>query len=176
MKYLLLVAGWLIAVPTFCATGTLFLTKDDALKLYFPDAQIERKTEYLSPEQKTAVKQKAHAPMEARVVTYYVARKNNVVIGYAFFETVTVRTKDATYMVAVNPDATVRGVEILAFYEPPDYKPIPKWFGQFYKKGLDDDLNLRSGIRNIAGATLSAQALSDGVRRILSIYSLIVAK
>jgi hypothetical protein len=175
MKFILILAI-VIATPALCASGTLFLTKDEALKQYFPDAQIERKTEYLTPEQKETIKQKARAPMESRVVTYYTARKNNAVIGYAFFETITVRTKEASYMVAVNPNGSVRGVEILTFYEPADYKPIDRWFDQFTNHSLQNDLMLRSGIKNIAGATLSAQGFSDGVRRILAIYSLIVAK
>jgi len=174
MKLSLLLTTLIWAGSSFA--GTVHLTKDAALKLYFPDAQIERKTEYLTPEQKTAIKQKAHAPVESGVITYYVAKKNNATIGYAFFESVTVRTKVATYMIAINPNGTVRGIEILAFYEPDDYKPSGRWLGQFQNKDLQNDLMLRSGIKNIAGATISAQTFSDAVRRILSIYSLAIPK
>lgn len=169
----------LLCVVFLCASALgaeVHMTKDAALKLYFPDATIERKTEYLSTEQKKAIKLKARAPVESGVITYYVGKKNNVPIGYAFFESVTVRTKAATYMVVVNPDGTVRGVEILAFYEPDDYKPSTRWLAQFQHKNIQDDLMLRSGIKNIAGATLSAQAFSDAVRRILSIYAIAIPK
>jgi hypothetical protein len=158
------------------ATGTYYMTKDVAIKQYFPDNTIERKSEYLNAEQKNAIKQAARAPWEHSVVTYYVAKNGNQVVGYAFFESVTVRTKTATYMVVMNPNCTIRGIEILAFYEPEDYKPSRRWLDQFNGKSISGDLTLKSGIHNIVGSTLSAQALSEGARKYLGFCKVILGK
>jgi Na+-translocating ferredoxin:NAD+ oxidoreductase RnfG subunit len=61
-------------------------------------------------------------------------------------------------------------VEILAFDEPPDYLPKRAWLGQFSGKRLDDELSVKRGIRGITGATLSSQAVTDAVRRVLAIH------
>lgn len=158
------------------ATGTFYMTKDAALHHYFPEQSIERRSEYLSKEQKLAIKQAARAPWDHGVVTYYIAKDGSSVIGYAFFESVTVRTKTATYMVVINPNGTIRGIEILAFYEPEDYKPSRKWLYQFNEKNISSDLTLKSGIHNIVGATLSAQALSEGARKYLAFCKVIFGK
>ncbi len=177
MPKTLLVSFFVVLLPIIAsATGTFYMTKDVALKQYFPEHSIERRSEYLSKEQKSAIKQEARAPWDHGVVTYYVAKNGNTVIGYAFLESVTVRTKTATYMVVVNPNGTIRGVEILAFYEPEDYKPSPRWLGQFNEKNIGSDLTLKSGIKNIVGATLSAQALSEGARKYLAFCKVILGK
>ncbi len=175
MKYLLflIILVWGLRAG---ATGTYYMSKDAALKIYFPDQTINRKTEYLDAEQKKAIKQKARAPWDHSVVTYYEAVHNGKVTGYAFFESEIVRTKIATYMVVINADGSVRGVEILAFYEPEDYKPPRRWLEQFHRRTLADDLTLKSGVKNIVGSTLSAQALSDGVRRYLAFFEIIISK
>ncbi len=65
-------------------------------------------------------------------------------------------------------------VEILAFYEPEDYCPPKKWLQLFSKKELNDDLRVKRGIRNVAGATLTTQAITDTVRRAIATYRVAV--
>ena len=80
-----------------------------------------------------------------------------------------------TYAVALNPDGAVRGVEIL------DYRETfggeirnPKWRQQFVGKRPGAALKLDQDIRNISGATLSCRHVSDGVRRLLVTYQLLL--
>jgi hypothetical protein len=87
----------------------------------------------------------------------------------------TVRTMPATIMVVVNPDTTVRVVELLAFYEPPDYRPSERWMRQFSAAGPSTDLYLKRGIHAISGATLSALSITESVRRLLATYAAVVA-
>ena len=151
------------------------MTKEDALSQYFPDAVIERRTTFLTQEQVERIQQQARARVESRILTYYVARRNDGVVGTAFFETQTIRTMPATYVAVIDPDSSVRAVEILAFHEPDDYAPPGRWLAQFGGKSHRDDLFLKRGVQNIAGATLTAQALSDGVRRLLTSYEIVIA-
>jgi hypothetical protein len=74
------------------------------------------------------------------------------------------------FMVVINPDATVRFIEILSFAEPDEYLAPKKWLGQFGGKALDGELLLRRGLRNITGASITSDAVTRGVRRILAIH------
>lgn len=151
------------------------MTKDEALRAAFPGLEVERSTAFLTDAERSAIQQTAKARVESKVVTYYVARKAGNVAGAAFFETMTVRTMPATIMVVIDPDTTVRAVELLAFYEPPDYRPSDRWLHQFAGAGPTTDLYLKRGIHAISGATLSAQSITDGVRRLLATYATVVA-
>jgi hypothetical protein len=157
--------------------GQVYLTKDDALKLYFPDAlTVERKTVFLTNQQVEMIQARARARVNSRVLTYYVGKGATGPLGYAFFETQTVRTMPETFLVVINPDSSVRAVELLAFYEPEDYLPPPRWLKLFANKTLRDDLWLKRGVQNIVGATISAQSITDGVRRILATFEIAIPK
>ncbi|MEX2115958.1 MAG: FMN-binding protein [Bacteroidota bacterium] len=169
---------WIGPAFILCSTPAIsqvYLTKDAALALYFPEATIERRTVFLTDSQVQVIQNSAKAKVSSRVVTYYVGMNAGRVTGYAFFETHIVRTMPATFMIVVNPDSTVRAVELLAFYEPEDYRPPKRWLELFGGKSMQSDLWLKRGVQNIVGATLSAQSISDGVRRTLALYETAVA-
>lgn len=168
---MIVMMGWLLA----SSFGQVYLTRDEALHLAFPEGtRVERKTLFLSDEQVERIQQLAKARVESKVVTYYVGAADTGIVGYAFFETHIVRTMPETFMAVIHRDGTVGMVEILAFYEPEDYKPSKRWLSQFENEKLSEDLWLKRGIRTISGATLTAHAITEGVRRMLATFSLVV--
>jgi hypothetical protein len=159
------------------SSAQVFSTQQQALDRAFPKPQtIERQTLFLDGKQVEAIQKLARAKLESKIVTYYVGKDGEKIAGYAFFATDIVRTKAATYMAVVNPDSAVRFVEILAFYEPMDYFPMPRWLDLFRSKLLNDNLWPRRDIHNITGATLTTQAITQGVRRMLAIFQVAVPK
>jgi transcriptional regulator of nitric oxide reductase len=157
------------------AGATVFLAKDEALALAFPGAErIEDRVLILTDEQKSQVEKLARAPLESQLWTIYVGWKGGEVQGYAIIDTHVVRTLPETFMVVLDPAGTVRRVDILAFHEPPDYLPTERWVGQFKGRALDDDLKLNAGVQGITGATLSATAMTAGVRRALALFAILV--
>ena len=90
--------------------------------------------------------------------------------GTAYFDAHRVRTLPETLMVAVDPEGRVRRLEILSFAEPPEYIPREAWYGQFTGQPLSQDLALKRRIRATTGATLTARATTDAVRRVLAIH------
>lgn len=166
---------FVLVLSTQSAKAQVYLTKEEALKMYLGES-FERKTIFLTDDQVKAIQHSAKAKVESKILTYYVGKKNTSVTAYAFLETRTVRTMPATYIVVVNPDGSIRAMEMLAFYEPEDYLPPKRWMKTFEKKTVDDDLWLKRGVFNIAGATLSAQAIAESVRRILTTYNLVIPK
>ncbi len=153
----------------------VYYTKEDALKLAFPDVQkIERKTVFLDKVQEKRVEELARTKAESRVYTFYVGEKDGTVDGYALFGSNVVRTKPEVYMAVINPDGSIRFIEILAFYEPEEYLPSKKWFRQFNNKTLNDDLWLKRGINAISGATMSANGIIKEVRIALAVFKVAV--
>jgi Na+-translocating ferredoxin:NAD+ oxidoreductase RnfG subunit len=155
----------------------VFKTQQKALQEAFPNSDsIERKVLFLTDEQVNQIQTLAKAKLESKIVTFYVGEKADSITGYAFFESNIVRTKPETFMVVLDKKARVKFVEVLAFYEPLDYLPTSNWFALFTDKILSDKLWPKRDIHNITGATLSVQAITQGVRKMLAIYQVVIAK
>jgi hypothetical protein len=75
-------------------------------------------------------------------------------------------------MVLLDHQGAIQRVEVLSFSEPEDYLPKRAWMDQFTGRRLDDELALRRGIHNLAGASLSADAITQACRRILALHRL----
>ncbi len=153
------------------AQARVLVSQKDALALAFGAAAPERRTAFLTNEQALAAEKAAQSKLESKVWTYYVAGSTT-----AYFESHPVRTMNETIMVVVGADDRVRFVEILSFAEPDDFLASKRWLAQFSDKPLGEDLALRRGLRNIAGATLTAEAVSRGVRRALAVHQVLNAK
>ena len=162
-----------LALPS-AASAVVYLTQDKALALAFPTGvKVERQALFLTDAQLQAARAAAGpgVPIESALVTRYTGRDaSGRVVGTAYFDTHRVRTLEETLMVVVDPQGKVARVEILAFGEPPEYLPKHAWTDQFRGHALDQELSVKRGIRGITGATLSSQAATDAVRRILAIH------
>jgi hypothetical protein len=171
--HFLAAAALVQAAPLAGAARTharVLVTQKDALRIAFGPAAPERRTAFLTDAQAKAVEDAAQAKLESKVWTYYVSGSTT-----AYFESHPVRTMNETIMVVVGSDDRVRFVEILSFAEPPDFLAPKRWLDQFLEKPLSEDLALRRGLRNIAGATLTAEAVSRGVRRALAVHRVLKA-
>ena len=94
-------------------------------------------------------------------------------IGTAYFDNHSVRTKRETLMFVVDPEGHLSRIEVLAFGEPPQYMPKARWYAQLLGLGLSPELSLKGEIKNMAGATLSARATVSAARRVLAAHQLI---
>ena len=158
------------------AEAKVFYSQREALTLAFPDAErVEKRTELLGDEQARAVEQLARAELGSRLVTLYTGYRGGEVLGHAIIEQHTVRTQPEAFLVVMTPEGAVRTIRVLAFYEPEEYLPPERWLRQFDARPLDDRLRLEGEIHGIAGSTLSARAVTAGVRRALALYQVLVA-
>ena len=158
-------------------SAAVYLTKDAALALAFPaGTSVDRRTAFLTDAQLAEAKRLAGSGVEiasALVVRYVGRAPHGRVVGTAYFDTHRVRTLDETLMVVVDSDGRVSRVDVLAFGEPPEYLPKPGWLAQLGGRKLDPELSVKRGIRGITGATLSSQAATDAVRRVLAIHAVL---
>lgn len=157
-----------------CATPShaeVFHSRQGALKLAFPQADaVKRKHVFLREAQRQQIAELSGARLEAKLLTVYAGYKNGRLLGHAFIDTHTVRTLPETFMVVISAAGEVTRVQILAFHEPREYLPPPKWLEQFHRRRYD---SARSGIAGIAGSTLSAHAITRATRKILAIHKVI---
>ena len=166
----LLLLGLAVAAP---ATAKVFLSVDEALKLAFPGGQVERRTAYLTAEQVKRARALAGAEVPSALVNYYVATRNGQPAGTAYFDTHRVRTLPETLMIVVDPQGKVGRIEVISFREPEEYMPRGAWYQQFPGKALGPDLQLKRDVRPVTGATLTARATTDAVRRVLALHQVI---
>jgi Na+-translocating ferredoxin:NAD+ oxidoreductase RnfG subunit len=80
------------------------------------------------------------------------------------------------YAVALDATGAVRQLEILDYHESYGGEVhLPGWRRQFVGKHHGSPLQLNGDIKNISGATLSCGHVTDGVRRLLATYALVLA-
>ena len=96
-------------------------------------------------------------------------------LGYAIIDVHTVRTLPEAFLVVLSPEGSVRTVRVLAFHEPLEYMPSARWYQQFEQKTLAAPLRLGGDVHAIVGATLSSRAATEGVRRALALYQVVLA-
>lgn len=157
------------------AAAKVHLSRKEALEWAFPGAdRVDENSIVLTPEQVTAVEKRARSRLESRIVKLYTGRKGDAVLGYAFIDIHTVRTLPEAFLVVLAPDGSVRTLRVLAFYEPPEYEPPGRWLQLFDGRVLDGQVHVGGAIHGIAGSTLTARAVTGGVRRSLALYEVLV--
>lgn len=156
-------AGALIAATSAAAD----ITREEALALAFPGATIRAEQVFMTAEQQKRAAQGAE-PSSA-LVARYIATKDGQVVGRAYVDTSTVRTKKETLLISLDPAGRVKRIDVTAFLEPAEYRAPEAWLQQYRDRSLTDDLALQRAIRPIAGATLTARAVNGAVRRVMAI-------
>ena len=151
---------------------------EGASKKMFPAAgHFDRQIVSLSKEQIRRVEEAARLTFEGKhsdQVIVHIAREQNTVVGYAFEDTVIGKWGPIHYLVGLDTNGAVSRIIILDYQEIRG-RPIakPRFLRQYQGKTIRDTLQLRKDIDGITGATISSNALTEGVRKILHIYEFI---
>ena len=159
-----------LAVGTIGAQGKEILRIEQAAKLAFPGAKVERKTVYLTKDQRKSIGKLAGEKFARGIVFPYVTTKQGKLVGTAYVDAHRVRTKFEALMIVVTPAGKVGRVEVLAFREPTSYLPPKAWYRHLDGRQLDKNLRVRSAIKGVTGATLTAKATAKALRRTLALH------
>jgi len=118
----------------------------------------------------------AGAPAYEKVEQVWEVRSGDRRADWFMVDRVIGKHEFITYALALGPDGTVRGIEILEYRETYGGEiRNPNWRRQFVGKKPGSALRLDGDIRNISGATLSSRHVTDGVRRLLVTYQMLLA-
>jgi hypothetical protein len=156
-------AGSGAQAPAAAAPGS-----PDVLRSVFPEAErFDSDDVLLTAGMAKRLDELARSRIPERMVTFYTARRGPAVLGYAVLQSHVVRTKRETLLVAFEPDGRLKKLVVVAFLEPPEYKPSERWLAQFAGKGASDRLAVGDDLAFISGSTLSARGVAEQSRWLL---------
>lgn len=167
---------WTSVILLLLTTGSLnaeiYLSKEEAFEEAFgAGASVEALPLFLTDEQLAAIELKAKVKLDSQLFTFYEGRREGQVLGYAVIESHTVRTQAETLLLVLSPQGQLTKTVVLAFHEPPEYKPPDRWFNKLQGKQVDE-LVLNYGIDGVSGATLSVRAALESARKVRTIFAL----
>jgi hypothetical protein len=80
-----------------------------------------------------------------------------------------------TYALALAADGTVKQIEVMEYRESyGEQIRNERWRAQFLGKNATAPMTFNRDIKNISGATLSCKHLTDGIRRLLATFELVL--
>jgi Na+-translocating ferredoxin:NAD+ oxidoreductase RnfG subunit len=160
------------ALPAAPALATVYLSPEAAQRNLFPQAQaLEEVPITLSDGQRQEIARVAGAQAAHGRLRAWEARAQGKVIGHVFIDEVVGRQDFITYAVGVDASGRLLPVEILEYRESHGGEiRNRRWLAQFSGRSAPGQLRFGTDIKNIAGATLSSEHVTAGVRRILAIW------
>jgi len=146
-------------------------TPEAVLRRLYPGAVVEVRNIVLTEKQKKRVEQLAQAPVDSRLVSVYLVKRDGSVVAYGYVDTHLVRTHTESVLFVITPEGKIELVEVLSFNEPFEYMADENWLLLF--KGRSLESNLRKGVPNITGATLTARAIKRAASRAIAIWKVL---
>lgn len=149
-----------------------YLSLEAAQHGLFPQAErFEETIPALSPRQKQAVAELAGPQPPHRSLQVWKALRAGELLGYMFVDEVLGRQDMITYAVAIDQSGRTSALEVLSYRESHGGEIRgTAWRKQFAgRRGLDE-LRFAVDIKNVAGATLSCEHVTQGVRWIVALW------
>jgi Na+-translocating ferredoxin:NAD+ oxidoreductase RnfG subunit len=170
MKTFIFLFGILIFSHSYAG---LLIKPEQVLKEEFVDAVISKKNILLNKSQVKKIQNLSKSKLHSSIITTYLVQKDGKVLAYGIIHIHKVRTKKETVLFILSPDCKIQDIEIIAFYEPPEYMPNKKWLETFKGKSSKDELRLKRDVPNITGATLSSKAITLSSKQVISICEVV---
>jgi len=158
--------------PAQVAIAADYLSVDAAQRGFF--AQADRFDEVvlaLNPDQKQTVTQLAGPQPPHRSLRAWKAMRGNDVLGYVFVDEVLGRQDMITYGIGIDAAGKMSAIEVLSYRESHGSEIRgTAWRRQFDGRQGLEHLRFGTDIKNIAGATLSCEHVTQGVRWITALW------
>ncbi|WP_413943961.1 FMN-binding protein [Bdellovibrio sp. HCB-162] len=167
-----------VTMITSMAYATDYFTTEQAQKVLFPEADtFVANPVTLTDDQKEKIEEIAKVRQRKKEVQAWRAEKKGKLLGWFIIDEVIGKHEFITYSVAISPEGKVLGLEIMSYRETKGGQVRDSsWRKHFVGKTLSDPFKLDVDIPNISGATLSSRNITDGVKRLLSIYKIALQK
>ncbi len=158
----------MISTPIM-AHAKIYISAEQAQKILFPNKVMTKSPIIITDDlqQKMRIASSIHYPFQGERI--WKATDGSWLV----VDEVIGKHEMITYAVALNPNGSVVGIEVLEYVESYGYEVAEaQWRKQFIGKTVNDPIKLNQDIQNIGGATLSCKHLTDGVKRITVLYDL----
>ncbi len=152
---------------------TVYLSADEAMKLAFPAASRFDVTSVAVPDAvRASLSERLGEPFSAATIEVHRAFASDGgserLVGRAVLNDDVGKYRPITYLVAVDAKGEVVRVELLVYRESHGGEVRARGFlDQYEGKTTADSVRVGKDITSISGATLSARAISKGVKRTL---------
>ena len=156
------------------AYATEYLTVEAAQRAAFPEASAFVPVALaLSAEQRAQLAAVAHPP-GARDPRAWRATAGQRELGTFYADAVIGKQEYIGYALAVDAAGHVLRLDVLEYRETHGWEiRNERWRAQFVGKGAGDPVEVSRDIANISGATLSCRHVTDGVRRLLALDTML---
>jgi len=161
----------LATAPFQHASAAIYASAEEAQREMFPDAtSFEAVALNLSEAQLQEVARAAGPQAGHGALQVWTARQGAEVLGHVFVDEVIGREDFITYAVGIRADGRLLPVRVLEYRESHGGEiRNQRWLAQFAGRSKLQELRFGTDIKNIAGATLSSEHVTAGVRRILAL-------
>ena len=158
-----MIVSLLLVIFTIFPSWAKQRTIEEAIVGINPNCQLKKEIIYLTKKQKKQIEELAQQKLYSGIIHRYQCNKK-----ISYVDSHIVRTLNETVILEVE-ESKLKNLELVSFYEPPEYKPPRKWMNSFHGKKLDKSLQLYKGIDGLSGATLTAIAITNATRKILAL-------
>lgn len=167
-------AVWLLSLAP--ADAERYLTVTEAQAVCFPAAdRFEKKTFVFDAKQKRLVEKQSKQKVRNKGNHAWFAYQGSNVVGVLVLDHVLGKHEIIDYAVALGPDGRVAAVEILEYRESHGQEiRAQRWREQFKGANGQSTLRLNDDIYNISGATISCRNVTDGIKRVLATYDVVL--
>jgi hypothetical protein len=162
----------LIAPPAQVAIASDYMSIDTAQRGLFDQAErFDEIVLALNPAQKQSVTDLAGPQPPHRSLRAWRAVRGNDVLGYVFVDEVLGRQDMITYAVGIDASGKMSALEVLSYRESHGGEIRgTAWRNQFDGREGLQHLRFGTDIKNIAGATLSCEHVTQGVRWVAALW------
>jgi hypothetical protein len=158
--------------PVAIVVAADYLSLDAAQKAVYPGADaFPEVVVKQTPEQIHALLALAGPQPPHGTIRIFKAVHNGTLLGHVFVDEVIGRENLITYAIGIDANGALRNLEIMSYRESHGGEVRnPGWRAQFDHRDSLDQLRFRTDIKNISGATLSSEHVTQGVRWLLALW------
>ena len=168
-QFLLVPAVLCMAAPAW--GSVTYMSGTEAQQLLFPGATFTEDFRVMTDRQMRVIQTTARAPISERTFRMWKVSTG----GYFFVDQVEGQNTTVTYALALDANGVVTGLEIMECLADYGKVRLPEWRAQFNGKKFGT-LRDKNEIEHISGTTLSCVHITDGVRKILTAFNMLVQK
>lgn len=163
------VAALTIATPVH---ATVYMSVEQARALMFPGATFTPDFRDLTDAQVSAIEEASDTGVRNPHLKAWRVSGG----GWFIADEVLGKHEFIPFALGIDAEGAVKDIEILEYREAYGGEVMnPKWRAQFAGKKNGAALKLTEDIQNISGATLSSKHITDGVRRLMAAYAIVLA-
>jgi hypothetical protein len=158
-------------VAPVVAQARVYASVESAQKTMFPGVALHPHPFVLTPDQQRLLRDASSVSLPFQGNRIWKAADG----GWFVVDEVVGKHEMITYAVGIGPDGRIAQVAILDYHESYGYEVADEaWRRQFAGKTAASPLRLDKDIENISGATLSSKHVTDGVRRVMTLYDAVL--